>query len=164
MKLKLSTLIAAILIPASALVSNAQKTIQIYEFGSPSASYEVALSDVAKIEFKDHSFDVVSNTDNSITSFALPAVQKIVFNKSTGIEEIAGDASAIVVAPNPVRDNLIVRGANDLYGSDLSIYSALGQLVFKQSAWNGETIDVSQLPSGIYFINIQSTTIKFIKL
>ncbi|MBO7291185.1 MAG: T9SS type A sorting domain-containing protein, partial [Bacteroidaceae bacterium] len=50
------------------------------------------------------------------------------------------------------------------YGNEMNLYSATGMLVMQVPSWNGEAIDVAHLPAGIYFINIQSETIKFVKL
>jgi uncharacterized repeat protein (TIGR01451 family) len=71
------------------------------------------------------------------------------------------------VYPNPVKDivNLQAQNSNNIIA--LSIYNSLGQML--QTIVNPQTlsIDVSQLKSGIYFINLDSemgtTSIKFIK-
>jgi hypothetical protein len=64
--------------------------------------------------------------------------------------------------PNPVKNMLTIDG---LVVKDVVIYSVLGKAVLKTS--NKNTIDVSSLSKGVYFINvsdgINASTKKFIK-
>ena len=103
---------------------------------------------------------VFSNTNSY---FEYDRVRKITFNESVGIESILADNTSVVVAPNPTKSYLMINGADNLYGSDLYIYSISGAVVSKQAGWSGERVDVSNLNSGIYFVKIGSTTSKFVK-
>jgi hypothetical protein len=80
-------------------------------------------------------------------------------------------ASAYTIYPNPVKNNLNIEAYGTASIQSMQIYNMLGQLL--QSIPNSNTeksiaIDVSQLESGTYFIEITSdkgkTTRKFIKL
>lgn len=76
------------------------------------------------------------------------------------------DVHDVVLFPNPVRDALYVK-ANTVVSGKLFVYSLQGTLV-KSEMFDGNTqVDVSHLPSGIYFLKIQtkgqSITLKFIK-
>ncbi|MDO5969405.1 T9SS type A sorting domain-containing protein, partial [Flavivirga aquimarina] len=66
------------------------------------------------------------------------------------------------VYPNPVEDMLYVKHVSDL--KLIKVYNHLGQQVLQN---NQERIDVSGLPSGIYFLQIHAGSItetkKFIK-
>lgn len=70
--------------------------------------------------------------------------------------------SNINIYPNPVNDKLLIDGVSDY---DAKIYNNLGQFVMETT--NTNTIDVSTLSKGIYFIKvsdgINSSTKKFIK-
>ena len=71
------------------------------------------------------------------------------------------------VYPNPVKDIVNIQAQNLYSINAFSIYNSLGQML--QTIVNPKTlsIDVSQLRSGIYFINLNSengtTSVKFIK-
>jgi hypothetical protein len=73
---------------------------------------------------------------------------------------------SLIYWPNPVKNSLNVKTKQDLKLNSLSIYNTLGQLVQVIKNPN-ETIDVSELKSGIFFIKILSdkgsVTGKFIK-
>ena len=105
---------------------------------------------------------VVNNNDNTSNDFYFSDIIKITFNEQgTSIETV--NASSASIFPNPVKDNLIIQNAEKIYGSDIYIYSMTGVLVEKYSQWNGESINVSDLAPGVYFVNSNSTTLKFVK-
>ena len=68
----------------------------------------------------------------------------------------------ISIYPNPVKNTLTING---LVVKDIIIYSVLGKVVLKMS--NQNSIDVSSLSKGVYFIKvsdgINSSTKQFIK-
>ena len=72
------------------------------------------------------------------------------------------DLNNYVLSPNPANDKLTIDGVSDY---DAKIYNNLGQFVMETT--NTNTIDVSTLSKGIYFIKvsdgINSSTKKFIK-
>jgi uncharacterized protein (TIGR02145 family) len=71
-------------------------------------------------------------------------------------------SNSIIMYPNPVKNMLTIDG---LVVKDVVIYSVLGKAVLKMS--NQNTIDVSSLSKGVYFIKvsdgISASTKKFIK-
>ena len=105
---------------------------------------------------------VVTNHDNISNDFYFSDVIKIAFNEE-GTSITTPNASTASISPNPVKDNLMIQDAEKMYGSDICIYSVTGTLVSKYSQWNGESINVSHLSPGIYFVNTNSTTLKFVK-
>ena len=70
--------------------------------------------------------------------------------------------NSIIMYPNPVKNMLTIDG---FVVKDFVIYSVLGKVVLKMS--NQNTIDVSSLSKGVYFIKvsdgINGSTKKFIK-
>lgn len=75
----------------------------------------------------------------------------------------SGEASAVIIYPNPVQNILYVEGNSGAYS--IEIYSLIGQLV--KAVSNVNEIDVSLLSQGVYLIRISneniSTTQRFIK-
>lgn len=89
-------------------------------------------------------------------------VARISFLTPTGVEGVAADAQAWRIAENPVGDRLVVEG-HDGSAAHLSICSLGGAVVMASDSWKGESLDVSGLASGIYILNINSKSAKFIK-
>ena len=64
--------------------------------------------------------------------------------------------------PHPATNSLIITAEATL--GTIKIASVLGVVVMQLTTTKNETnIDVSQLPSGIYFINCNGTSEKFVK-
>jgi|GEM_PF-2283727 len=81
--------------------------------------------------------------------------------------------SDITINPNPVQDYFSLRinnnGNSSLYNTEVKIFSTTGQLVQSQEITSpNEKINVSQLPSGFYFVrllngNSDEASLKFVK-
>ncbi|MCT4629582.1 T9SS type A sorting domain-containing protein [Winogradskyella sp.] len=87
------------------------------------------------------------------------------YNSTLGIDEISNIEDWLLVYPNPVSETLHIK----TFGQDLkrlALYSVNGQIVLAQNEVQN-SVDVSNLPSGVYFLQIEtaqgSTTKKIIK-
>lgn len=136
--------------------------VVIYENNSETPT-RIAIADVSRIVFETNQLNIKNNKNGDVKYFAYSDVRKITFNEILDIESITAAESEAAIFPNPTRDYLTIKGADKMHGSDLCIYSISGTLISKQTNWNGEKINVSHLNPGFYFININSTTLKFIK-
>jgi hypothetical protein len=77
----------------------------------------------------------------------------VTVNLTLGVKE--NELVSLIYWPNPVKNSLYVKTKQDLKINSLSFYNNLGQLVQEIKNPN-ETIDVSELQSGIFFIKILS--------
>ena len=159
MKLKFCLIVGLLLLTSS--YSQADELISIYLNNSDNSPVRIDVSTISTIKFKTTKL-VVTNHDNISNDFYFSDVIKIAFNEE-GTSITTPNASTASISPNPVKDNLMIQDAEKMYGSDICIYSVTGTLVSKHSQWNGESIDVSHLSPGIYFVNTNSTTLKFVK-
>ena len=159
MKLKFCLIVGLLLLTSS--YTKADELISIYLNNSDLSPVRIDVSTISTIKFKTTKL-VVTNHDNISNDFYFSDVIKIAFNEE-GTSITTPDASTASISPNPVKDNLMIQDAEKMYGSDICIYSVTGTLVSKHSQWNGESIDVSHLSPGIYFVNTNSTTLKFVK-
>ncbi len=75
-----------------------------------------------------------------------------VTDTSTGMDE--KDDNILSIYPNPVVDNLYIKGIVEQ--CDVEIYSIKGTRVYSGTIYNDESIPVSELPSGTYFLMIRS--------
>ena len=159
MKLKFCLIVGLLLLTSS--YTKADELISIYLNNSDLSPVRIEVSAISTIKFKTTKL-VVTNHDNISNDFYFSDVIKIAFNEE-GTSITTPNASTASISPNPVKDNLMIQDAEKMYGSDICIYSVTGTLVSKHSQWNGESIDVSHLSPGIYFVNTNSTTLKFVK-
>ena len=77
-----------------------------------------------------------------------------------GVEEQVTPNTQMTVYPNPATDQL---GITLSRNSDIVIYNIMGQVVMTAEGHiGGNTLDISNLTSGIYFVNAGANTQKFI--
>jgi hypothetical protein len=82
------------------------------------------------------------------------AYPHIMFGFASGIGIIENQLSSIQIYPNPVKDVLTINADGK---ADVRLLNAAGQVVLVKSI-NGKTnIDMSELPSGIYIVEIEQT-------
>jgi len=67
----------------------------------------------------------------------------------------------VSIFPNPVENTLNIKGIQ-IINPEVNIYSLTGQLI-QNTVLTGSSIDVSNLNTGIYFIEIDNSYVKFIK-
>ena len=83
-----------------------------------------------------------------------------VISRTTATEQNYVDKT-LELYPNPVFDQLSVRAFQTLENCQYQILSSSGQVYQKGSAC--QTIDVSNLNDGLYFLNIEGQVMKFVK-
>ncbi|GHV33953.1 hypothetical protein FACS1894178_0530 [Bacteroidia bacterium] len=96
-----------------------------------------------------------------------PVVLGLYFETKTSIQ--ISDNSSIEIYPNPMGDFIVIDG-NEIVGNGknllVDIFDLSGKSVYKSSIVNRQLpieINVSQLPSGTYFLKIGEYTSKFVK-
>lgn len=116
------------------------------------AYYDVAL-------FGD--LDLAGNTRFFNTTIDLGAYE---YDSTLGIDAVSLNTNSVTLYPNPVSDRLFIKSTETIKA--VTIYNVNGQLI-KQVNTLGESIDVTSLPSGLYFVKINTvngeTTKKIIK-
>jgi hypothetical protein len=108
----------------------------------------------------------MKSTDNSYNMMNTPSyfcMDKLSIKAGTSknAENIISDA--IKVYPNPTNDYLKIQGFEDLNIKSAEIYDVTGKNHQVVDVSNFQKIDVSQLPSGTYFLKIGDIVKKFVK-
>ena len=164
MRLKFYPIIAVAFMLLGDLNVNAERAMQIHLNESGSEPVEYTLSVISKIKFDANGFNLIGQDESIIDSFDFSNVKKISFINDSRIDFALESENKLLVTPNPVKDYLVIRGADLSKDTELNLYSITGNHILRINSWNGESIDVSYLPAGIYIINLNSETIKFVKL
>jgi hypothetical protein len=75
-----------------------------------------------------------------------------------GVKTHQEKQSDMTIFPNPAQNTIAIESNGLLIeNATVSILSSLGQVVYSTTYSSGETMDVSSLPNGIYFITISSS-------
>ena len=77
----------------------------------------------------------------------------------TGLKNIA-DGEAVKVFPNPANDHITVLFSDNPPDYDIRMYNTIGETILQTSI---STIDVSRVPDGIYFLNIETEKYNVVK-
>jgi uncharacterized surface protein with fasciclin (FAS1) repeats len=81
---------------------------------------------------------------------------------TTGISNLYSDADQLVIYPNPASDQIMISNLNNLEKGLLSIVNLNGTTVLKQYLnSDSESIDISTLSPGAYFISLNAEEGKF---
>ena len=68
---------------------------------------------------------------------------------------------AFVVYPNPAENYVMIESIKE---AEVRIYSINGQMVSEHTVSEGvNTIDISSLNAGMYFMNVNNTMVKIVK-
>ncbi|REG94779.1 glycoside hydrolase family 76 protein [Flavobacterium aquicola] len=90
---------------------------------------------------------------------------KLIKVGSLGVETQNKIPSAVYLYPNPAENTLFFN--TDIKGSNVSVFSSAGSLVLKQNIEDSNTVDISRLQAGTYFITVnkegKKVTKKFFK-
>ena len=86
------------------------------------------------------------------------------YDKSAGVEEIVADGVASLrIYPNPVEDEATIESQQDI--ESIAIYNMAGAMVQFDYTIDGNKarVNLSSLPAGIYFANINNSVAKIVK-
>lgn len=123
-----------------------------------------AIDQVQRIDFTGDALNVVL-VDGDGTTYAFDEVQKIVFSAvATAITKpTALTQERLTLTISADGSWLRVNGWNTDQTATLQLYATSGATVAQQAQWNGESVDISALPHGVYILKIGSHTAKFRK-
>jgi hypothetical protein len=79
----------------------------------------------------------------------------------TGINNLYADKNQFTVYPNPARNQLMIKlkqGSFETEKLSYSIVDMVGRVIESSNYLNNQTIDISTLSNGIYFLQLTSAT------
>lgn len=106
---------------------------------------------------------IVSPVQGESKTYALSSVRKLLFSQATVDLQTPESDGVLSIYPNPVLNDLNVLHL----GSGLLSYSILsinGVVLTEGILSSNESIDVSTLAAGFYFLKVNGQTLKFTKL
>lgn len=155
-KLLLFTLMAAASVTAGA---QNKMIVRQAETGKESA---FTLAGISKLTFADGAMTVTTKAGaaEQTQAFNLAEVGRITFGSdATAI----GKVKASAVRGTFAYDGTTVRVAGLSKPSTATIYSASGAAVARVAQWDGSGMNVSTLAPGVYMLNVDGQSYKFIK-
>lgn len=143
-----------------ATMATAQTSVNLIITKTNGEEQSFLLSDQSQLSFENGEYLVIDDgTDNTIT-YPLDQIRKMVCSEILGASE--ENASKPQVFPNPSRDSFIIRNLQGV--STARIYALDGRLVQSFEATEGLVVNIAELPSGMYLLNLNGQTLKLMKL
>lgn len=150
-------LIIATLLCLAALQAAAQAVVTVVPRNGD--TQEIVLSADGQIYFtSDHMVIADGNANNS---FAMADVQKVLFSAPVKITRV-DNIPELTLAPNPAADRVTVSGIGQ-GAHPLWVYSLSGATAMQTTCTDGQPVDISQLPRGIYLLRVGPAVAKLIK-
>ncbi|MCE3294829.1 MAG: hypothetical protein K0R65_543 [Crocinitomicaceae bacterium] len=107
------------------------------------------------------SADDAPSTDITGTEHILnPEIGAYEYIDNTGFKAVSNHAE-LSVSPNPARDLILVKGFTG-QNIESRVFNSLGQEIAKINLKDNQ-LNVSELPSGVYFLEIQASVLRFVK-
>jgi hypothetical protein len=147
-------LLTVVMLTAWQLMS--AQSYNLITVGADGTETTFAVSAVQKIVFDNSAMTVNMKSGNN-----MPGISCVKFSDQSGIEKMEVETS-VLVYPNPVREYLTVSGVSK--GEKINL-SDMNGYVLQTVFSNGNTteINVSALQKGVYLLQVGYKTIKFIK-
>ena len=130
-----------------AVITNTDGSEQVYE-----------LCESDRISFPNDEILVITQNGSDI-QIPIAEIRKVTFDEILANAETA--AENIGIFPNPANNSFTVSGINEV--QQLKIYSIDGRLVKQEAIGCSQSIDISELPQGLYYVNINKLNFKLIK-
>lgn len=124
-----------------------------------------SLATLERFTFSNNNL-LINYLSGPVETYSLSNISKLSFKSAvTGVDELALPVTLTMkVYPNPVSDVIYIQNAPET-SYQLSIYRITGSLVLTNKMSSGDkSIDVSFLQSGLYLLNVNGVTFKFVKL
>lgn len=124
-----------------------------------------SLSTLERFTFSNNNL-LINYLSGPVETYSLSNISKLSFKSAvTGVDELSlPETVSMKVYPNPVSDIIYIQNAPETT-YQVSIYRITGSLILNTQISSGEkSIDVSFLQSGLYLLNVNGRTFKFVKL
>ncbi|MCF6130408.1 S8 family serine peptidase [Flavobacterium sp. AS60] len=107
------------------------------------------------VDFVKQSADRYVNPNNQF-GYGIPDFQ-LALNNALSVNHNSG--GRFLVHPNPVQDNLFVSFPDGFQEAKISLYNAIGQIVFEKNIQNTDvSLSLNNINSGIYFYKLNSNS------
>ena len=140
--------------------SFAQTGVIVTYYDGNAQTFNIATT--GKLYFATDNLYVETDGVTAPTTIPVNIIRKITFSNALATTTFGENNHNTILYPNPSSD--VIRIKSDANGDlKTKIYSLTGRLVLEGVYQNNQDIDVSNLSSGLYLVQVNGLTIKFSK-
>ncbi len=140
--------------------SFAQTGVTVTYYDGSTQGFNVTTA--GKLYFASDNLYVKIDGTTTPTTIPVTIIRKITFSSTLGTETFGENVNNLVLYPNPSSDIFRIK-SDDNEVLKINIYSLQGQLVHQGNYQSEQDINVSNLSSGLYLVQVNGLTIKFSK-
>jgi hypothetical protein len=138
----------------------AQTGVKIKYYTGTEQGFNVSSS--GKLYFSGDNLLVKPEANSTETSIPVSIIQKITFTDEVlSTQNVGLNKNNLQLYPNPSTDYIRIK--SEAKSLDVKIYSLEGKLVVSGTYKSDEDINISKLNAGVYLVQANGVTIKFIK-
>lgn len=139
----------------------AQTGVVITYYDSTQQQFNVQTT--GKLFFSGDNLQIqIDDTVTQPTSIPVSIIQRITFTNNLSSPQQTAAAIRLNLFPNPGAEYIQISSTNEDI-LHVKIYNSNGQLLQNGSYFPMQNIDVSNLESGIYLVQVNGVTLKFVK-
>lgn len=157
--MKATRLILAAAIAATASLGLRAETM-LYGYDKEGNEHSVKVTDASSLRFTDTGVSVYEG-ESPVHTFLYDELEYFKIYDPNSVEQVTGQG-LLRLAQNPVSNYIAVVGYTG-GETTLTVTSMAGMQALSVSHWNGEPVEAGTLTPGLYILNINNTSIKFIK-
>lgn len=121
-----------------------------------------SMDKLSRIQLNEDNLMVVETNEKG-TTYAFDDVQRILISlDATAVNDATADGKLTLTVSTDGTE-MCVDGWDSSQMASLRVYDASGRSVMHSERWQGETIDISSLPQGVYVVKAGTHTAKFRK-
>lgn len=140
--------------------SFAQTGVTVTYYDGTTQGFNV--TSAGKLYFASDNLYVKLDGTTTPTTIPVTIIRKITFSATLATTTFGENKNNLVLYPNPSSDIIRIKSYEN-EALKITIYSLQGQLVHQGVYQTDEDINVSNLSSGLYLIQVNGVTIKFSK-
>lgn len=156
---KFISLISLLLLMVITATTFAQTEVKVAMNDGSSSS--IIVSDLGKLYFSPETL-FVNDGNGTPQTFAISNIRKVTFTTLYDDIETHQSSNDILIYPNPAENYFKIASSNTEQ-MHILLYSITGQKLIDKYISANETVDISQLRSGIYLVQVNDTNFKLCK-
>lgn len=160
MRSVLKTLMLAVFLFGIASFATAQSSVFLTITKTSGEEQTFLLAGQSQLLFENGENLVIDDGTNNPIIYPLNQIRKMVCTEILGTPEQSD--SPLQLFPNPSHDSFIIRNLQGV--STARIYALDGRLVKSFEATEGMVVNIGELSSGMYLLNVNGQTLKLMKL
>lgn len=154
--------VALLLLLLQSALAFSQTGIKVFYVSGTAQTFNVATT--GALYFASDNLYIKTDGITAPTTIPVSIIQKITFTDVTTAVTAVADNRGLKLYPNPSSDFFrISTSTSATENLKVKVYALTGQLVHQGIYGNEQNIDVSDLTAGLYLVQVNNSTFKFVK-